>query len=91
MKRSELSKTRLLLDKRIMNYTTTYKQGFLRNEIEEFLKKFYPEYTPEQFFNNFGCNTCMVIDGQSVFYQIDIYHCLLTLLENRELKGYEWD
>lgn len=79
-----------MLKDEIYNYETKYKQGFIREEVEELIKK-YSTISREKFESALTGITCMMIDGNIIFYHTDIYNALRCGLENRDLTIYEWD
>jgi hypothetical protein len=83
---------RLLIEKRKLtileidclfhsNYKTKYKIGFTNKEISKILLKF--EIPPSVYSDNFGINTCAVIDGQYVFYHSDVFRTIINILKNK--------
>ncbi len=74
--------TILEIDYLISNYKTKYKIGFTNKEISKILLKL--EISPSVYSDNFGLNTCAVIDEQYVFYHSDVFRTIINILKNKQ-------
>ena len=78
------------LEQKVYEFPTKNKEGFVKAELDTLLKDF-PKINTEKFNNALMGNTCMIIDDEIIMYHCDIYKALLCGIENRELRGEEWD
>lgn len=53
------------------NFKKKHKEGFTDDEIKELLKRF-PEINMDRFNDSMFCNTCAVIDDETVNYNCDV-------------------
>ena len=75
----------------VYKYPTKHSEGFTNTEIKELLEKYYPEVTIEKLFEKIGVHTGYFKDGESITYHHDVDLGIRLVLENREMKQYEWD
>lgn len=73
-----------------MKYKTKHKQGFTREEMVDLIEN-HTNYDLEDFWDNLGVNTCMLIDGDSITYHCDVELALRLLKDNRNSNSFEWD
>lgn len=78
------------LEEKIYNYPTKYKEGFIKEEIEEIVKE-YPSMNMDKFYEALRGNTCTVREGKMITYHCDILKAVTCGLENRNLTVAEWD
>lgn len=80
-------------DKELTEYVnslpTKYPQGFINSEVDNFCKELNIDVN--LFWDNFGVNTCQFIDGDHIFYKVDIFYTLRTILLNKKINSFEWD
>jgi hypothetical protein len=77
------------LQKKVFDYNTKYKEGFIKSEIEHFLEEL--NINERRFYKALGVNTCMLIDGEVITYHTDILKGVVCAIENREQNSLEWD
>lgn len=77
------------LQKKVFDYNTKYKEGFIKSEIEQLLEEL--NINEIRFYKALGVNTCMMIDGDIIFYHTDILKGVVCAIENREQNSLEWD
>ena len=75
---------------KVNNFKTTYKEGFIKSEVDSLLKD-YPDINMDKFYNALRGNTCMIRDGKVIMYHCDIENALKCGIENRDLYYWEWD
>lgn len=74
----------------IEKFKTKYKEGFTYSEIDELLK-YFPNINMKKYNEAMICNTCMIIDGESIIYHCDVRTALYCGVENRNLRTEEFD
>ena len=77
------------LQKKVFDYNTKYKVGFIKSEIEQLLEEL--NINERRFYKALGVNTCMLIDGEVITYHTDILKGVVCAIENREQNSLEWD
>jgi len=77
-------------EKIVNDYKTKNKQGFTKSELNELLKLF-PTITESKFNEAFGVNTCLMIDGEIIFYHHDIARAISKCMGDISLTTYEFD
>jgi hypothetical protein len=77
------------LQKKVFDYNTKYKEGFIKSEIEQLLEEL--NINERRFYKALGVNTCMLIDGDVITYHTDILKGVVCAIENREQNSLEWD
>lgn len=77
------------LEKKVFDYNTKYKEGFIKSEIEQLLEEL--NINERRFYKALGVNTCMLVDGDVITYHTDILKGVVCALENREQNSLEWD
>lgn len=77
------------LQKKVFDYNTKYKEGFIKSEIEQLLEEL--NINERRFYKGLGVNTCMLIDGDVITYHTDILKGVVCAIENREQNSLEWD
>ena len=75
----------------IHDYPTDSRYGFTAVEVGLMLTKHFPNINHKQFWEKFGVNTCMTVDGLTRYYHCDVELTVRLCLENREKKAHEWD
>lgn len=75
--------------KKIFNYKTKHKEGFIDKEIKRILK--YYNIDQKAFNEKLGVHTGLLIDNDFITYHHDVYTALICCIENRELDLMEWD
>lgn len=78
------------IKEKVYNFKTKNKEGFTQLEINTLLEE-YPDINLDKFNNALMGITCMVIDDEIITYHCDVEKALLCGIENRDLRGYEWD
>ena len=78
------------LKRKVYNFPTKHKEGFISNEIKVLLKE-YSSVIGDRFFEALGVNTCRVIDGEIVTYHCDVLTALRCAIEDRDIRLSEWD
>lgn len=73
----------------VLNYKTKHKQGFVRTEMMDFIKKYGFDET--KFCNALGVCTGMVIKGDFITYHSDIITAVMCLLQKRGIRLHEFD
>lgn len=76
--------------KRVYDYKTKYKEGFIQPEIDDILTH-YPGINMVKFNSALRGITCMMQDEQIITYHCDIEKALICGVENRDLRVDEWD
>jgi hypothetical protein len=74
----------------VYNFNTKHKSGFDKTDIEMLLKN-YPKINMDKFNDALNGNTCKIIDDDTVMYHCDILTAIYCGIENRDIKGYEFD
>ena len=74
----------------VYNYKTKHEAGFTHSEILELVDMF-PNFTPQEYYNALGVNTCMMIDGETITYHCDVLTALSMCVEGRDMTFYEFD
>lgn len=74
----------------VYNYPSKYTEGLTIDEIGEILKEF-PSVSLEDFKEKLGVVTAIVKDYEVVTYRDDVELAIRCCLENREVKGFEFD
>lgn len=72
-------------------YKTKHDFGFTSNEVKDMLEQMAPTITEEAFAEAMGVNTVITIEGEVVYYKVDIYTAIDMCINNRERKWYEFD
>ena len=85
-KKIELSSIRETID----THPHVYEEGFTREEIYRLLSKF-TGISREKFWDNVGVVTCLMKDGNVVYFIDDIELAIRCTLENRKPTIYEFD
>lgn len=62
------------LERKVYNFKTKYKEGFIGSEIESLIKD-YP-IDMNKFNDSLTGNTCIIRDGNLVQYHCDIYRAI---------------
>lgn len=84
------------LEKKVYEYSTKFKEGFIAEEIDDLLSQ-YDTIDMKKFNNALMGNTCMVkYDedkqmNQLINYHVDVLKALRCGLEGRDLYLHEWD
>ncbi len=78
------------IKEKVYNFKTKNKEGFIKSEIDTLLED-YPGINIDKFNSALMGNTCMVVDNEIVMYHCDIEKALRCGIENRNLRGWEWD
>jgi len=76
--------------KKVNEFKTKNKSGFIKSEIEEILKD-YPGINVDKFNDALLGITCTKVDGELVIYHCDIDKALRCGIENRGLTQEEFD
>lgn len=74
----------------VKSYKTKYEEGLISSEIEDILSH-YPTINKDKFNNALRGITCMMRDNEMIIYKCDVELALHCGLENRGLRGYEFD
>lgn len=74
----------------VMEFPTDSEWGFTDWEIEKLLEQF-PGINKDKFDSALGGITCMTVDGKPRIYHCDIITALRCGLENRNIRGIEFD
>ena len=75
----------------VYDYPTGSTYGFTVVEVGLMLTEHFPTINHKQFWEKFGVNTCMIVDGLTRYYHCDVDLAVRLCLENREKKAHEWD
>ena len=75
---------------KVYGFKTKNKEGFVKSEIDALLKD-YPNINMDKFNSALMGITCMRINNETVIYHCDIDKALRCGIENRNLRGWEWD
>lgn len=76
--------------KKVYNYPTKNKEGFIQSEVKALLKEF-PNVDMKNFNDALMGNTCMMNGKDIIMYHCDIYKALICGIEKRGLTQAEWD
>ena len=76
--------------KRVYEFKTKNKEGFVQSEIDVLLKE-YPNINMDKFDSALMGITCMQINNELVIYHCDIESALRCGIENRNLRSWEFD
>lgn len=74
----------------VKSFKTKYDEGFTWNEIQSISEKF-TSLNRDKFESALFGITCRMINEETVIYSWDVVKALRCGLENRNLRGYEWD
>jgi hypothetical protein len=74
----------------VRSFKTKYDEGFTWNEIQSISEKF-TSLNRDKFESALFGITCRMINEETVIYSWDVVKALRCGLENRNLRGYEWD
>jgi hypothetical protein len=77
------------LQKKVFDYNTKYKEGFIKSEIEQLLEEL--NINERRFYKALGVNTCILVDGDVITYHTDILKGVVCAIDNREQNSLEWD
>ena len=75
----------------VHQYKTDSVYGFTAVEVGLLLTEHFPTIKQKKFWEKFGVNTCMTVDGLTRYYHCDVELAIRLCLENREMKAHEWD
>lgn len=73
----------------IFNYKTKNDKGFTKGEINDVLRKYGIQQ--DDFSEKLGVVTCLMVDGEFIFYHSDVYTAIRCCIENRNPTLYEID
>ena len=74
----------------VETFKTKNTEGFTNPELGELLKQF-PGMNMDKYYSAMTGNTCMMIDGEMIFYHCDIITAIRCGVENRDIRLSEWD
>lgn len=77
--------------KEVQEYPRKYKEGYIGEEVLDILKKYENYINKDMFYDALMGITGIMIDEKFITYPVDIEKAVICGLENRKLKGYEWD
>lgn len=72
------------------DFKRQYKEGYTNDEIIQIFKNL-DNADQNIFFDCLTGVTAVTVDGQILFYEIDIERAIKCSIEKRNLKDYEWD
>lgn len=75
----------------VYNFKTKHKEGFTVKEMRKLVAENFPKVTKEKFAECLGTNTVRIIDGDMITYHTDVFYALLQIVEDRDLKWFEFD
>lgn len=72
------------------DFKRKYKQGYTSDEVMQIFKSLN-NADKKIFFDCLNGVTTIEVDGQILFYQIDVERAVKCSIEKRDFNDYEWD
>jgi hypothetical protein len=83
---------KLSVNQVVYQYKTKNEMGFIYEEINDLLSKFFPNINREKFDNSLRGVTCMGDEnGNAIIYHVDIERAIISALRGSETSGIYWD